>query len=411
MKILMMITELGYGGAERAFIELASELAKRHKVEIVLYQRHYASGNYAQTEQAVALPIHLLDEVGSGGRIARWRHRIARLKSIKDRFEPDATISFLTGPNLLNAVTRRCGKVVVSVRGTRRFDMSQSARSRWIYVSAIDPLVMRLADLVVSVSDSLTREISGARGIEPPAKYQTISGYVDAERLIATAITAVEPEVEALGRFPLIVGAGRMAPEKGFNHLIARFAALKRARADAKLLLIGDGPALKSLLEQARGLGLTVADGLAADLAPFDVIFLGFRPDPYRYYRFGRVFVLSSMTDGFPNTLAEALASGVPLLAVDAPWGAREVLGLPADPMNRPFATLAPEDTELGTLMPRMDRPEFAGMWEDILLDRLRNDNRSPELARRQHKRLRQLDASHASAKWEGLLEELVGGG
>ena len=130
MKILMLITELGYGGAERAFLGLAGELARRHEVEIVLYQRHYASGNYAQAEQQVALPIHLLDEGERMGRILRWRRRIARLRAIKNKFRPDATISFLTGPNLLNALTRQQDKVVVSVRGTRRYDLSQSARSR-----------------------------------------------------------------------------------------------------------------------------------------------------------------------------------------------------------------------------------------------------------------------------------------
>ncbi|MEG3154960.1 glycosyltransferase [Sphingomonas sp. RB1R13] len=409
MKILMLITELGYGGAERAFLGLAAELAKRHEVEIVLYQRHYATGTYAQEEQPVALPIHFLDERGGSGRIARWRRRLTRLRMIKDAFRPDVTVSFLTGPNLLNVLTRRRDKVVVSVRGTRRYDLSQPACSRWAYVSTIDPLIVRRSDLVVSVSESLTREISGARGINIPAKFKTVSGYVNAAKLVGTACTPVETEVEALAQFPLIVGAGRIAPDKGFQHLIARFAAVKRSEPNAKLLLVGDGPAMKMLVEQACGLNLLVADGIADELSQFDVIFLGFRPDPYRYYRLGRVFVLASMTDGFPNTLAEALATGVPILAVDAPWGAREVLGLPADPLNRPFATLVPEETGLGTLMPRMDRPEFARMWEEVLLDRLHNDRRSVDQTSRQLDRLRQLDASQAATKWEALLLKMVG--
>lgn len=398
MKILMLITELGYGGAERAFLGLARELARSHEVEIVLYQRDYASGNYAAAEQQVALPIHLLDDVSAGGgRVARWRRRITRLRSIKDRFAPDATISFLTGPNLLNVLTRRRDKVVISVRGTRRYDLSQSARSRRLHLALTDPLTMRLADLVVSVSDSLTREISGARGSHPPAKFQTVSGYVDSAALIASANAAIEPEIEALGAFPLVIGAGRMAPEKGFDHLIRRFAAVKQQVPAAKLLLIGDGPSLPALTALARSLGLGE-----------DVIFAGFRPDPHRYYRLARVFVLCSMTDGFPNTLAEALATGVPILAVDAPWGAREVLGLPADPMNRPFVTVAPEDSGIGTLMPRMDRPQFAPLWDKALVERLRNDGRSQALAARQQARLRALDARHAAVRWEILLEELV---
>jgi glycosyltransferase involved in cell wall biosynthesis len=409
VKILMLITELGYGGAERAFLGLAGELAKRHRVEIALFKRHYASGSYARAEQEVGLPVHLLDPA-EGDRTARWRHRVARLRALKDSFQPDATISFLTGTNQLNALTRRRDKVVVSVRGTRRYDRSQSARLRLLHAWALDPLNYLLADAVVSVSESLTREISGARGVDPSAKFRTISGYVDSARLIATASDPIEPEVAVLAGFPLLIGAGRMAPEKGFQHLVRRFAAIKPALPEAKLLLVGDGPAVGALKGQARGLGLTVGDAEAGDFTPFDVIFLGFRPDPHRYYRLGRAFVLSSMTDGFPNTLAEALATGVPILAVDAPWGAREVLGLPADPMNRPFATTQPIETKLGALMPRMDRPEFALMWDETLLDRLRHDRRSPELAKRQRDRLFELDVTNAAAKWDEMLEELVDG-
>ncbi len=75
--------------------------------------------------------------------------------------------------------------------------------------------------------------------------------------------------------------------------------------------------------------------------------------------------------------------------------------------MNRPFATRFPEETGLGTLMPRMDRPEFERIWDETMLNRLRHDGRTPELAERQLNRLRQLDASYAAAKWEGLLDKL----
>jgi hypothetical protein len=150
--------------------------------------------------------------------------------------------------------------------------------------------------------------------------------------------------------------------------------------------------------------------GIAEDLSPFDVIFLGYRSNPHRYFRLARVFAFSSMTEGFPNILTEALATGVPTLAVDAPWGAREVLGLPADPMNNAFPTSNPIRTDVGTVMPRMDRPEFAAIWKSALLDHLRNDRRSPELTKRQRHRLNQLDVAHAAKRWETALQELVPG-
>ncbi len=405
----MLTTELGYGGAESAFLALARELAKRHQVEIALFKRHYASGNYARDEREVDLPIHLLDPAG-GGRLSRWRHRISGLRRLKDDLLPDASISFLTGPNLLNALTRRRDKVVVSIRGSRRYDRSQSARSRLFHRYSVDPLTMRLADLVVSVSEGVTCEISGARGTDPPAKFKTISGYVDSARLMAVARAPIEPEIEALSAFPLVVSAGRLAAGKGFAQLLKQFAAVKTAEPDAKLLLLGDGPDVHELARQAGDLGLSAHVGIAKDLAPFDVVFAGFRPDPHRYFSLARAFVLPSMAEGFPNVLVEALATGVPILAIDAPWGAREVLGLRAEPTNNPFPTSSPVETDVGTLMPRMDKSEFAAAWKSILIDRLRHDRRTPELAERQEQRLRQLDVTHAAREWEAALEELVSG-
>lgn len=402
----MVITELGYGGAESAFLELAGRLAKRHQVEIALFKQHYATSNYAQAELEVDLPMHLLD-TPRGDWFARWGQRFARLRQLKDTILPDATISFLTGPNLLNALTRRRDKVVVSVRGSRRYDRSQSARSRLFHRLSVDPLTIRLADMVVSVSDGVTREISGARGADPPAKFRTISGYVDSARLIAISQSEIEPEIESVSDYPLIVSAGRIAAGKGFGELVKSFAAIKPAQPDAKLLLLGDGPDLPRLTKQAEDLGLSTHVGITKDLSPFDVILPGFRPDPHRYFRFARVFVFPSMAEGFPNILAEALATGIPILAIDAPWGAREVLGLPADPMNNAFPTTSPVETTVGTLMPRMDRPEFATIWKAALLDRLRHDRRNPELTEQQRRRLDQLDVGHAAIRWETALESL----
>ena len=56
------------------------------------------------------------------------------------------------------------------------------------------------------------------------------------------------------------------------------------------------------------------------------IIFAGFQPNPYSYEAKCDLYVLSSINEGFPNTLVEALACGLPIVAADCKTGPREIL-------------------------------------------------------------------------------------
>src|SRR5262249_19625506 len=159
---------------------------------------------------------------------------------------------------------------------SRRFDENSSWLMQQIYRWMFDPLTLSLADAVVCVAEGLTRE---AAGNQPPSKFRTISGYVQPEHLIEVAAAPIEPEVEKLDRYPLVVAAGRLSREKGFQHLIRVFAATRSAMSEAKLLLIGDGPFRAELERMCRTHGLSHG-GADEDLSRRAVIFLGFRANP-----------------------------------------------------------------------------------------------------------------------------------
>ncbi|MFN5047812.1 glycosyltransferase family 4 protein [Roseateles sp.] len=101
---------------------------------------------------------------------------------------------------------------------------------------------------------------------------------------------------------PVIVHVGRLAPEKNLTHLIEAFEALRQVQPRARLVLVGDGPARVEL--QAR--------------LP-DAIFAGMRhgEDLAAHYASGDLFIFPSLTETYGNVTAEALASGLPVLAYD----------------------------------------------------------------------------------------------
>ena len=119
----------------------------------------------------------------------------------------------------------------------------------------------------------------------------------------------------ALNGRPLIVAAGRMTADKGFDVLLRAFAQLLASGLKARLLLLGDGllrPQLSRLCAE-----LEVSDSVEMP---------GHSLNPYPDIRAADVFVSASRCEGFSMVLAEAMALGVPIVSTDCPSGPREVL-------------------------------------------------------------------------------------
>lgn len=113
---------------------------------------------------------------------------------------------------------------------------------------------------------------------------------------------------------PVILGVGRMTPQKDFPTLMSAFAQVRRLR-DCRLVILGDGAGRPELERKARDLGIAE-----------DVDLPGFVPDVLPYMARASVFALSSRYEGLSNVLIEALAVGTPAVATDCPSGSAEIL-------------------------------------------------------------------------------------
>jgi glycosyltransferase involved in cell wall biosynthesis len=116
---------------------------------------------------------------------------------------------------------------------------------------------------------------------------------------------------------PVIGNVGRLDPQKDHRTLLKGFALLAEAKPDARLLLIGGG--LASGNPEFDQLPGTPSKAVAIKA-------LGPRRDVPRLMRTMNVFALSSIGEGFPNAVAEAMASGVPCVVTDV-GDAAEIVG------------------------------------------------------------------------------------
>lgn len=359
LRILMLIPQLGFGGAEGAFLRLARHLASEADVTIAVMDRPYADPSSASTSWT-DLPVLRLDDgsaaaAGLMGKARRWWAMLRCLRLLKRRH--DVTISFLSGMNLLNALAGSRARTIVSERGSKRHDIGMNPRQRLIWTRFLDPLIYWRAGCVVAASEGLAHEIVTAN---PWARSRVlaIEGTVAAAALVDAADMPVEQELQVLAECETVVVFGRLHIVKGYDVLLEAFATVREGRPFARLLLIGDGPEGSVLRSHAEELGLSVAP--AGGVA--DVIMPGKRSDPLRYLQLGKVFVLPSRSEGLPNTLIEALAAGMPVLASDCPWGPRSILSAGGLPYGGEAPTL-PASLAHGVLMPLPDVPGAVQVW------------------------------------------------
>jgi glycosyltransferase involved in cell wall biosynthesis len=112
---------------------------------------------------------------------------------------------------------------------------------------------------------------------------------------------------------PVIVAVGRLAPQKGFDTLLTAFAALPDR--SARLIIFGEGPLRTRLLDQAHKLGVAER---------FDLP--GYTRDPRAEVAAASCYVLSSRFEGSPNALVEALSTGTPVVSTRCPHGPQDIL-------------------------------------------------------------------------------------
>lgn len=107
----------------------------------------------------------------------------------------------------------------------------------------------------------------------------------------------------------------RLSEVKGISYLLDAFALLLKKKPDAILRIIGDGPLREALERQCQTLQIEN-----------NVIFEGFQTQVEQYLYNANVLALSSMFEGTPNTLIEAISFGLPVVSFNCSYGPSEIV-------------------------------------------------------------------------------------
>lgn len=302
MKILLSITSLGVGGAERLVTALADRyVADGHQVMLI---RFHGEAELSPSDPRVQLENLDMRRSPLGVLAAMWRFR-----RLVRAFRPDVVNSHLVHANLLTRLLRLVTpmpRLVSSAHNT-----NEEGRGRMLAYRLTD----RLADISTNVSEE-AMEAFETQGALKLGRMVAIHNGIDTGSF-AFDVAARERIREELGLVestPLVLAVGRLWEQKDYPNLLRAFTQLE-ARSAPCLAIVGDGP-LRSELE-------ALADTLGVANR---VWFLGVRHDVPALMSASDLFVLSSAWEGFGLVVAEAMACQRPVVATDC-GGVREVVG------------------------------------------------------------------------------------
>ena len=308
-RLAFYVPSLTVGGAERVTTSVANGLAARgYDVDLLV---SYYEGTFVDeiSDSVTVIDMHTprVPAIGVGA-------AVPKLVSYFRRRDPEMVFTQMLYASDVCLVAHMLAgsdaKVVPTVHNT---------------VGMFDPpkerLVHRLATLLsdraaqfVAVSDGAARSVVEELGV-PEEKVSVLHNPIPVDEIRAQACERVQQRWLDDEGLDVVLGIGRLAPQKDFETFLRTFQRVHDADPDTRAIIVGQGPERDELESLARELDI---DGV--------VSFAGYVDNPYSYMAGADAMLLSSRHEGLPTVLIEAMACGCPVVATDCPSGPQTIL-------------------------------------------------------------------------------------
>jgi glycosyltransferase involved in cell wall biosynthesis len=395
--ILLVIPNLGAGGAQKVFRQQLAFYSARFKTLAVVFNR---AGFIDEDHR---LPnIISLDVPGgntSAGKLRFFLGRIRRLRTIKKLHGVTVSISHLEGADYVNCLSRSNERVICWVHGTKMYDREISGMVGEIRRRLMIPKIYRKSDLIVTVSERIAAELKN-NFRQAADKVIAIRNGLDVQQILTMAEVPVEREVrEFCVHHKVIITHARLARQKNIEGLLMIYA---RVRSKARLVILGDGDELPHLLRICAEAGLVVHAGKGMLNSDAEVVFLGHKDNPYPYLHLATLYALTSHWEGFPLSVCEALVCGLPVVASDCYTGPRELM-IP-ELENSPTVD-APTLARVGMLMPLADSSEKYELWSQVISQALDDPALCDRWSMGASAMTSQLDQKNIESEWLRIIK------
>lgn len=310
-KILLLSLSFENGGVERDTINLANGFTDLGmSVTMVVRERKLFFLSMLHSSVRIVVFNGRNDrQLESELRDFLQRERHAVVLSAKDE---DDAIAIRVKRKLSNGISTRFYLRIGTPPATRAIEQKSFFLSRWLNHRRLGKTLAD-CDGIITYSSGVAHELVDFYQV-PPAKAITLPNPTMTPDFFEQANAEVAHPWFSPGAPPVIIAVGRLARVKDFPTLLRAFA-LVRSQRDCRLMILGDGKQKPKLAKLADELGIQL-----------DIELHGFCQNPYAYLKRAALLAVSSIREGGPIVLIEALALGIPAVATDCPTGPREIL-------------------------------------------------------------------------------------
>jgi glycosyltransferase involved in cell wall biosynthesis len=355
MKIVHVVYSLEMGGAEVLVAQLArTQRANGHHVSLCAYSQ---LGPIGEILAAEGFPIYVPGEAHPARTMLRYLRHFRRLR-------PDVVHCHNPAPTLQAALPARLAgaKCVLATRHSLvapPYDRNAEIKFN---------LIARFCDWIVGICDITCENLRGTPLAQKSKITRIYNGAIPIERTDISSLSS-DISIDSINHTFTLLFVGRLAVIKDLPTLLRAVALAAQTLPPLRLWIVGDGPVRASL------------EALAAELGIQDrVRFWGQRLDTAAFFSAADCFVMSSVSEGLPMSLLQAMSIGLPAITTDV-GGMAEVLRL----------------SQSGLLAPVGDAPAYAQAILQLAADQTLRQQLSSNalIAYHQHFTLEQMDAAY----------------
>lgn len=324
--IAVIITSLSGGGAEKVASLLINKYSKDHNVHVIFTDS--MNIDYSISEGVIFRKISYNFKHSYFFNILFIPVYGIKLFKYLKKNNIDIVLSFLSRPNFIACFTRIVGfkgNIVISER---------SNIVKWLLPGTFKGLIGKFlykwlypkADCLIPNSKLTGYNLQNDWNLN--SNYQVIYNPIELEKIKTSHL--LQTKLPGNNNAFKCIMVGRFDYPKDQHTLIRTALLLKNENVD--LIFIGKGPNWTLAKDMVKSYKLE-----------HKIFFIDFDPNPYKYIHQADLFVFSSLFEGFPNAIIEAMACGIPVISTDCQSGPREIIA-----PNTDFTKQISEGIELG---------------------------------------------------------------
>jgi len=349
-KTAIFITSLTGGGAERVVSHIIHRLVELNIPFVLFLMSKKVLYNIPQKTPVIFLGNSSLNEIGIA-KLLKIPFVAIKLRHYVIKYKIKTIISFLNRPNYINIISNSIGFSQTKVIISERSFLSQEYGGRTLK-SIINNYLIRFlyprVDLIIANSKGNSRDLNKSYHIHK-SKIKTIYNPLN-----VNYINSIEVDLTYYDRnYINFISIGRLDKNKNMGFLID---VIKKINlSNVRLYIWGEGNEKINLQNKICLNGLQN-----------QIYMMGFHPEPYKFLKGADAFIFSSLSEGFPNVLLEAIACGLPIITNNCKSGPDEIL------LGEIYSGFNRIITKFGILVPPNDINMFADSIKYFINNRVK---------------------------------------